>query len=189
MKIKSTLILLTIITLTSCIPTRIAPNIKDYKVQLAKKFYRKLPRERAFIFEDPKDEFEFYDYINTKFGLDHIDVGYNSPFVLNGKTYYLSYREANIQDKHLNLPLVIMDAKRESNGNDPLFENKYTHRKDNWYLVLTVYDEDIKNCLSEDHKDYQIILKYLKDLKKEYLNTSNYIEVIMQKSPNFYETN
>ena len=60
----------------------------------AKKNKRKLPRETSYIFEDPKDAYHFYDYINAKFRLNHLNVGMNTPFVIGGKTYYLTYNEA-----------------------------------------------------------------------------------------------
>ena len=64
---KLTMLLLAFATL-SCIPVKIAPRFKneDYKIMQAKKFQRKMPRETSFIFKDPKDAGEFYNYINKK---------------------------------------------------------------------------------------------------------------------------
>lgn len=182
-KMKKSAILLLAILISSCIPTKIAPKFKnqDYKVISARKFKKKLPRETSFIFKDPKDADEFYNYINTKFQLKDINVDNNVEFQINNNSYYLSFRETEIQDKSLNLPLVVIDAKREQNGNDPLFEDNYVSRQGHWYLILTVYDENIENCLVDDHPMKSSILQYLKDLKQEYLTTHNYEELLFEK--------
>lgn len=179
--------LITILLLANfaCVPVKIAPRFKanEYKILVAKKFKRKLPRETSFIFKDPKNEDEFYNFINTKFQLKHNNVGYNVPFQIENETFYLSYSETDKEDKTLNLPLVIIDAKRESNGNSPLFENNYSSRKDHWYILLTVYDENIKNCLLDKYPKKAEVVKYLKALKDEYLNTTNYQEILFTKKP------
>ena len=180
---KKLIILLLACVVTSCIPVKVAPKFKnqDYKIMQAKKFQKKMPRETAFIFKDAKDAEEFYNYINKKYRLNDIDVGYNVPFQLEGQTLYLSYHEAERTDKNVNLPLVLIDAKRESNGNSRLFEDNYTSRTGHWYIILTVYDKDIKNCLKEKHPLKEKTIQYLKDLKQEYLSTQNYEELLLTK--------
>jgi len=147
----------------------------------AKKFQRKMPRETSFIFKDSKDADEFYNYINKKFKLNDIDVGINVPFQLDGQTLYLTYIEAERTDEKVNLPLVLIDAKRESNGNSRLFEDHYSSRTGHWYIILTVYDENIKNCLIDKHPLKAKTIQYLKDLKQEYLTTQNYEELLLTK--------
>ncbi|RED43469.1 hypothetical protein DFQ10_10567 [Winogradskyella eximia] len=177
---KKLIILLLAIATTSCIPVSIAPKFKnqDYKIMLAKKFQRKMPREMSFIFKDAN---EFYQYINKKYQLNNIDVGINVPFQIDGQTLYLSYREAERTDKSINLPLVAIDAKRESNGNSPLFEDNYSSRTGHWYIILTVYDENIKNCLKDNHSLKAKTIQYLKNLKQEYLTTQNYEALLFTK--------
>ena len=180
---KKLIILLLAIATTSCIPVSIAPKFKnqDYKIMLAKKFQRKMPREMSFIFKDSKDANEFYQYINKKYQLNNIDVGINVPFQIDGQTLYLTYREAERTDKSINLPLVAIDAKRESNGNSPLFEDNYSSRTGHWYIILTVYDESIKNCLKDNHSLKAKTIQYLKNLKQEYLTTQNYEALLFTK--------
>ena len=60
------LIVIACLLLSSCIPVKIAPKIEKDKVMLAKRFKRQLPRDHAYIFKDPKEADEFYNYINTK---------------------------------------------------------------------------------------------------------------------------
>lgn len=57
----------------------------------------------SFIFKDPKDTDEFYQYINKKFRLNNINVGLNIPFQLDGQTLYLSNYEAKREDKTYNI--------------------------------------------------------------------------------------
>lgn len=169
--------------LTACIPFKIAPKFKnqDYKIMLAKKFQRKMPRETAFIFKDPKNAGEFYKFINKKYRLNDKDVGINVPFKIDGQTLYLSYYEAERTDETVNLPLVLIDAKRESNDNDPIFEDNYTTRKGHWYILITIYNDAMENCLKEDHPLNAQTVEYLKALQQEYLTTHNYEELLFTK--------
>jgi hypothetical protein len=180
---KRLLVLVFCLVLNSCIPVKVAPKFKnkDYKIMLAKKFQRKMPKEMAFVFKDPKDADEFYSYINKKYRLNHEDVGINVPFELGGQTLYLTYHEAERTDESVNLPLVLIDAKRDSNGNDRLFENSYSTRKGHWYILITVYDDNLKNCLKEKHPMNSQTIEYLKALQKEYLTTHNYEELLFTK--------
>lgn len=178
---KQVLFIIIIFLTYSCIPLRIAPNIKDDKVMIAKKFKRKLPKQYAFIFEDPKEANEFYNYINIKFQLDHKDVDWDIPITINNESYYMSFYETEIPNKTLNLIPVLIDAKRESNGNDPLLEELHITRKGKWFLVLTVIDIDNNDCLKESHKSRKEIINYLKQLKAEYLSLVNYYEALFSK--------
>ena len=168
---------------TSCIPTKIAPKFKneDYKIMSAKKFQKKLSKEEAFIFPDPKNADEFYTYINKKYRLNDTNVGVNVPILIEDQTFYLSYKEVEREDKAVNLPLVVVDAKRESTGNAALFENQYVSRTGYWYIVLTVYDKNIKNCLKDNHPLKAKTIQYLENVRQEYLRTQNYEELLFTK--------
>ncbi|MGJ8550006.1 hypothetical protein [Winogradskyella wichelsiae] len=180
---KKLLAIVILFTFASCIPVKIAPRFKnqDYKIMLAKKFQKDMSRETSFIFKDSKEADEFYNYINKKYQLNHIDVGYNVPFQLEKQTLYLSYHEAERTDEKVNLPLVLVDAKRESNGNSRLFEGNYGTRTGHWYIILTVFDENINNCLRDKHPLKNKTIEYLKELKQEYLTTQNYEELLLTK--------
>ncbi|WP_296383133.1 hypothetical protein, partial [Winogradskyella sp.] len=54
-------------------------------------------------------------------------------------------------------------------------------RKDHWYIIITVYDKQIKNCQIENHPMKSKVLEYLKDIKQEYLATHNYEELLFTK--------
>ena len=108
-------------------------------------------------------------------------MGFNVPFQIDGQTLYLTYNEAVREDETLNLPLILIDAKRDSNGNSKLFEGNYSSRKGHWYIILTIYDENIKNCLKDNHPLKSKTIQYLKNLKQEYLNTQNYEELLLTK--------
>ena len=178
---KQSLLALCTLFCFSCIPLRIAPKIESHKVMVAKKFKRKLPKRHAFIFEDPKDANEFYNYINTKYELYHQDVEFNVPFVVNNNEYFFSFHETEIPDKTLNLLPIAVDLTLKSKEWDPMFEGLYETRKGNWYLVLTVSDDDFKDCLKPGHPDREAILEYLRKMQTEYLTTSNYLEALLRK--------
>jgi hypothetical protein len=57
-----------------------------------------------------------------------------------------------------------------------MLEDLYTSRRGFWYLILTVTDNDIKDCLNPNYLNYEEIISHLKKLKKEYYSTNNYLE-------------
>ena len=148
---------------------------------VAKKFKRKLPKHYAFIFEDPKDANEFYNYVNTKYELHHQDVEWNVPFEIEGKLFYFSFYEVEIPDKTLNFLPFLIDAKLEQEGWSPMFEDNYVSRKGNWYLAITVSNDIIIDCLKPEYIKREAIINYLKDMRVEYLNTHNYLEALLKR--------
>lgn len=169
------------ILLSSCIPLRIAPNIKDYKISRGKSFKRNLPKKIMFIFEDPKDENEFYNYINTKFQLEDYYVDVEIPFELKGEKFYFSFYEVEIPTKTINLiPLMIDGLLSEAADMDPMLEEVHTSRIGNWYIAIEVFSDTKKDCLHKDSVLKPQLLMYLGQLKNEYLNTINYNEVVFK---------
>ena len=179
---KASIIFISLL-LSSCIPYKFAPKFKneDYKVMKAKKFQRKLANETSFIFKDPKEANEFYNYINTKYSLNHNNVGLNSPIQINDKTYFFTYNEVELTDQTANIGLVFTDLVLDEKLGVTAFENNYSSRKGHWYVVITVYDENLKNCLIDKHLKKQEVLQYLKDMQQEYLKTHNYEELLFTK--------
>ena len=165
----------------SCFPVKIAPNIEGDKLMVAKKFKRSLPKTYALVFEDPKEANEFYNFINTKYELNHVNVEHNVPFVLANETYYFSFYEIEKETKTVNLVPILVDAKRESNGNTSILEDAHTTRKGKWYLVLTASDYNSNDALNPKHPNCKKIEDYLRNLRIEYLNTSNYVEALLRK--------
>ena len=68
---------------------------------LASEFKRKLPKHYSFIFEDPKEANEFYNFIKQKYELNYEDFERNVPFGVNDKNYFLSFYETVIPTKTL----------------------------------------------------------------------------------------
>ncbi len=148
---------------------------------VAKKFQRKLPRQYAFIFEDPKNANEFYDFINMKYNLNDYIVEHNVPFKIKNSEFFLSFHETERVTKTVNLVPVLVDAKRESNGNEAILTDLHTSRKGKWYIVLTVTDSDINDSLAPNYIAQKEVIEYLRALKTEYLTTHNYVEVLLKK--------
>ena len=170
-----------LIFLNSCIPLRIAPNIKDFKLTQGKRFKKGLPKKNVFVFEDPKDTDEFYNYVNTKFQLNDYYVDVQVPFLVQGQTFYFSFYEVEIPTKTINLiPLVLDVALNQATDMDPVFDEAHTSRIGNWYIAMEVFSDTEKDCLSDNSISREIVLSYLRELKKEYLATDNYNEVVFK---------
>ena len=167
-------------TFYSCIPLRIAPNIDGDKIVQAKKFKKDLPDCYGFVFEDKEKADEFYSFINAKYNLKHNNVDSNVPIVIDNKTFYMSFFERERVTKTLNLLPIAVDAGLQNKGNDPIFENDYTSRNGFWYIIISIRDADIKDCLDPTHPEQAIVTKYLKKLRNEYFSTTNYIEAYLK---------
>lgn len=183
---KTILVLSTFFFVQSCIPLRIAPTIEDYKLTRGKKFKKSLSKRQMFIFEDPKEEGHFYDFVNTKFGLNHQNVYDDVPFEIDSTTHFFAFYEVEIPDKMLSLgPLMIdlvLNAALE-NEDPELYvsdESRDLVRKENWYIAIEVYSDVEQDCLLETSLSREPVLKYLRALKKEYLSTYNYNETVFK---------
>ncbi len=178
---KQLFVILIFLSFFSCIPLKTAPTIKGDTVMIGKKFKKSLPRNHMFIFEDPKDANEFYNFINTKYDQKENNVAFNVPVKIENQNYFLSFHEIERSSKTVNLVPVVIDAKRESNGNDSLLQEAHVSRLGKWYLGLTVTDSAINDCLDPNYKTHGQVLKYLRNLKEEYLNTTNYLEAKLKE--------
>ena len=178
---KVVLVITALIFMSSCIPLRIAPNIKDYKLTTGKRFKRGLPKKTLFIFEDPKDANEFYNYVNTKFELLDYYVDVEVPFTVGEKIYFFSFYEVEIPTKTINLvPLVLDGILTQAADIDPVFEEVYASRTGNWYIAIEVFSDLEEDCLQEGSVSRDAVLPYLRNLKNEYLSTHNYNEVVFK---------
>tara|TARA_R110000868_G_scaffold180489_4_gene421116 strand:+ start:290 stop:910 length:621 start_codon:yes stop_codon:yes gene_type:complete len=170
----------------SCIPLRIAPVINDYKVVKGKKFKRTLPKRQMFIFKDTKDAEQFYYYVNTKFELNHIDVYDNVPFLINGETYFFSFYEVEIPDKGIDMITPIIGVIGNSlltfgdERADVFNEEAKMYRQGNYFIAMEVFSDLEKDCLADNSFSKEIVLKYLRELKQEYIATHNYNEVLFK---------
>ena len=179
-------LLLGLFLFQGCIPIRIAPNISDYKIAKGRRFKRGLPKKTVFVFKDPKHADDFYNYVNTKFQLDDSYVDVQVPFVIENNTYYFSFYEVSIDDKEINfVPLIFDVTLNAALGNEEMEtyavndENSLL-RKGNWYIAIEVFSDSEKDCLHEKSTSRKLVLAYLRDLKKEYLSTHNYNEVLFK---------
>lgn len=157
-----------------CIPLKIAPNIETDKVEVARKFKRDLPNQYAFIFEDPKNTDEFYNFINTKFELNFESVKSNVPFFINDIEYALTFYEREKATKTVNLVPLAIDGALKNKGNDAMLEDSYTSRVGQWFVIVTVRNNQNQDCLSPNYEQRDAVVHYLRDLRNEYLTTSDY---------------
>jgi len=179
-------ITISIFFLSSCIPLRIAPNIADYRITKGTSFKKDLPKREMFVFEDPKDANHFYNYVDTKFQLNNENVYDDVPFLVGDQQFFFSFYEVEIPDKTINLFPVVLDVfTNAALGNDemdPIFSggDAAYSRMGNWYIAVEVYSDLEKDCLHMDSLSREAVLEYLRTLKKEYLSTHNYNEVVFK---------
>lgn len=178
---KKPLLLFFLLILSSCIPIKIAPKIKDYKIVVAKRFKRDLAREYAFVFEDYKNADEFYHFINARFNLQFKEVETNVPIIVDNQLFFMSFHEREKTTEVGNLIPVLIDGILDSEGMDPILESAYSSRKSHWYILMTVRDNEFRDCLSPDHLYQKRVIAILQELKEEYLNTQNYTEAFFRK--------
>lgn len=171
---KVFLLFFTLVIVTSCFPVSIAPDLENGKVIRGKKFKRKLPNRYTYVFTDTKTADRFYYFINNKFQLDNQYVEDNVPVTIDGNNYYMSFYEAEKSTKTVNLIPIIIDGKRERNGNDPLLEDVYTSRWGTWYILLMITAEDFQDGLNPEYEHYDKIENFARELREEYYNTSTY---------------
>lgn len=164
----------------SCIPLAIAPDLKDGKVMKGKRFKRQLPNQYTYIFEDPKDANEFYKYVNAKFQVEYDDIEGNVPVNIGSEKYFLTFYEAEKQTKTINLIPMVIDAGLEKNGISPVLEEAHEYRKGTWYIVLTARDSELVDALNPEYENHKSLVKFLKEMRHEYLTTQEYIEVYLR---------
>ncbi|MEX0291610.1 MAG: hypothetical protein AB3N14_21080 [Flavobacteriaceae bacterium] len=163
----------------SCIPLKTAPRISDYRITTGNEFEKGLSDRTMFLFQDPKDAGEFYDFVNTRFQLNHENVYDDVPFLLNGDQYFFAFYEIEQEDKMLNLfPALLTMALDPDDGE--YFEGDEISRNGRWYLAIEVYSDAEKDCLEINSLSRAPVLEYLRSLKSEYLSTDNYDELVLE---------
>ena len=169
---------MTLLCFFGCIPMRVAPHIEGDKLVKAKRFKKGLPKRYGLVFEDPKSANEFYRYVNTKFQCNDNYVQSNVPFKLGERTYYFSFYEVERITETANLVPMIADAALVEKGMTPVLESIETSRMGRWYIVLMASDDNGEDLLNPNYANRNEIINYLRSLRIEYLNTSNYLELL-----------
>ena len=161
---------------SSCIPLSFAPNIDTDKVKLAKRFKRDLPKRYGFIFEDPKEVDEFFEFINTKYELPGIDR--KIPLWIDKKPLIMNIYERRRTTSTLNFIPILIDAalSGEDGGVPGFFNSFYTTRNEKWFIIITLTDLNGQDALAPAYDKRNANLSFLRSLQKEYLNTANYME-------------
>ncbi len=167
--------------ITSCIPVKNAPEIKDYKIVVAKRFNKDLPRKYAFVFEDEKQADEFYRFLYWKLGRINADIEVNLPLQVGETTFYMSFHERPRRSFVVNLIPLFIDAVLISQDQGPMLEEAYAWEGESWYILITVADAALEDCLNPTYPRQQEVVATLKKLKDEYENTHHYVEANLQK--------
>ena len=112
--------------------------------------------------------------------MNHTNVESNIPITINNRIYYLSFFERERTTKTVNLIPFAVDAALSAKGNDPILDGLYTSRAGYWYIIISVRDAELKDCLDSNYPQQQDVFLHLKKLKEEYFSTSNYIEAYLK---------
>lgn len=167
---------LLVLCFSGCIPYKIAPKIKTHKVTKTKRFLKELPMRYSFVFKDPKEAREFYQFINIKLAGDLEWRAVNLPFQLSGTNFYLSLYEVEKSTKIVRLWPLLIDEKLKKKGYDPLLSEYYKSRIGQWYILLTVHDNTLADALHPQYPHRNKLISFLEALRKDYLSTNNYID-------------
>ena len=92
-------------------------------------------------------------------------------FYIDENLFFLKIFEIEKIDKTLNVVAFLIDSRREPKDKDLLFPDDHVNRAGHWDLLLSVFDDNKNDCLKPDYIYRDKILKYLTDLRLEYLNT------------------
>ena len=92
-------------------------------------------------------------------------------FTLMKICFFMKIFEIEKIDKTLNVVAFLIDSRREPKDKDLLFPDGHVNRTGHWDLLLSVFDDNKNDCLKPDYIYRDKILKYLTDLRLEYLNT------------------
>ena len=174
-------LLLLVLCCSGCFPYKIAPKIKSHKVTKTKRFLKVLPLRYCFVFKDPKEAKEFYQFINIKLADDLEWRAINLPFQLSGTNFYLSLYEVERSTKLFNVWPLLIDEKLKEKGNDPLLSEYYKSRIGQWYILLTVHDNTLIDALHPQYPQRNELIYFLEALRKEYLSTNNYMDQFFRK--------
>ena len=74
--------------------------------------------------------------------------------LIDEEKYFLSFHEIAIPTKTLNLFPLVLDVTIEIllDTESSYSEEVEVYRVDSWYLVLTVWDSNLEDCLEPNHK-------------------------------------
>ena len=148
------------------------------KVVKAKRFVKQLPYQYVYVFDDPKDANEFYNYINAKYQVTYEEG--NLPLTIGGRQTFLTFYEVNKETQTVNLIPMMVNAALEEKGHSPMFEDVEMTRFGKWYIALTVTDTQLKDCLNPSHENYSAVEAFVATLREEYLTTTEYIELYLK---------
>ncbi|MGB3590739.1 MAG: hypothetical protein WBA16_03550 [Nonlabens sp.] len=165
-----------------CVPVKTPPKIKRYKIEWGHDFYKELPRNHAFIFEDPKPEFEFYKYISTKYDVSIQNADFDVAVEVSGKLFYLSFYEVDYVGSKINVMGMVIDKALQGTALGSVVEDRQgyvRHGDEKWYIVMEARSSDGFDALHPDYKDRTLIVDYLENMRQQYLDLQNYNDALL----------
>lgn len=113
----------------------------------------------AFVFENNKKTIPFQQFLAIKFNLQTLNQR-EIPFTINDDRFFLHMYDNDEVVKYINISDFIMkeqipDVSKMGNQSD--------------FIVLSVVNDKNEDCLKDNSLYQNIVIKYLKNLKEEYL--------------------
>ncbi len=167
---KYVLIFLFPVIMSSCISIQKAPKIDTYKLLVAKKFQRKLPKRYAFVFHDPKGANDFYYFIESRFKSNFDNFQWNVTVTIKGRIHNFTIYEVEKSTKTVNLIPIFADLVRHAKDKEALFRDQYSTRSGSWYFAITVTENDYTDCLKSNDAHRQEVLEFLDFLRLSYVH-------------------
>ncbi|MCH9660656.1 MAG: hypothetical protein K0U54_07065 [Bacteroidetes bacterium] len=177
---KYAYLVLLVLSVYSCFPVKIAPNLSDGEVLPSKKFVKNLGSQYVYVFDDPKAANEFYEYINAKYQTTYDDLNGNTPVVIDEEIYYLTFYEVSKETKVVNLLTPMVEVVLEQNDLGSYTKEARVYREGKWYIALTVTDSQFHDALRPGYAKEKTVLRYVDGMRGEYLTTKEYIEVYLK---------
>lgn len=146
-----------------------------------RRFIRQLPQQHAFVFQDSKAPDAFYQFFNITFSSLSQWTDANLPISVNGASYFFSFYGVEKITKTIHLFPFIVATALEEKGVPRFFEGFYTRHQPHAYIVITVQNEALEDCLEPRHPAREYLVDFLATVRKEYLVTNNYIDQLFRK--------
>ena len=89
--VRTLSVIFLVLCCSACIPYKIAPSIKTYKVMKTKRFIKQLPFRYGIVFKDPNDAGEFYQFVNINLADTTEWSAINLPFQLEGTRFIFPF--------------------------------------------------------------------------------------------------
>ena len=175
-----TLLFFCLFICSSCLPLKIAPKVKTYKVVKTKRIVKGLSFRYGYLFFNPHSAEDFLHYVSDYIRQDK-SFPENQPFLLDDEVYFLSFYVPVKETQTLHLLPILGDELLESRGWPALFYPLYKTEKHKDYVLITVHNAALEDGLDPNFKHRDRLIEALESWRKDYMNLPSSTEAAFQK--------